>query len=194
MGGVFWASSSSNVARTNSIVSQLAHEFSQAQYGDSVVAIAPINEPASFKSDAVLPAAKNLYEYAYAALRQPFANSNTVGDLLLVIHDAFEDFSVWDGYMAPQGAEGGYQGVALDHHSYGVFSTPELQQDWEGHIQSKCQLGWQIGGWSAANLWLITGEWTVASTDCAKCVLLFSSLSVPFPLSLTWNLTRFPRG
>lgn len=48
-----------------------------------------------------------------------------------MIHDAFQDLSYWNGYMNPAD---GFQGVAMDHHSYGVFSTPELQQTWDQHI------------------------------------------------------------
>lgn len=97
-------------------------------------AIAPINEPATFKSNTVLPATKQLYEYAYTQLRHPFPG-RTEGDLVLVLHDGFLNLKEWDGFMTPPE----YVGVVMDHHSYGVFSTPELQQTEAQHI-SVCLL------------------------------------------------------
>jgi hypothetical protein len=43
--------------------------------------------------------------------------------------------------------------------------------------QSICQVGQDIRNSAAANLWTIVGEWTTASTDCARRVL-FLNLSL----------------
>jgi len=162
-GPVDWPTSQANIDLTNAIIRTLAHEFSQNKYANTVVAIAPANEPASFKSSAIIPATKNLYQFAYSALRHPFYSSNTPGNLLLVLSDAFMDLSFWNGFMTAPA----YQGVAMDHHSYGVFSAQDLAKTWDQHIASMCDVGRSMQNYASHNLWTIAGEWTLASTDCA---------------------------
>lgn len=164
LGDTTWADSPSNIARTTAIIKTLAHEFSQAKYAGVVSAVAPINEPAPFKASNVLPAARQLYYDSYGIVRKPFS-TNTEGNLLLVIHDAFQTLDYWTGFMTDFNT---YSGVALDNHSYGVFTDDLLAQDWNGHINSMCQHGRDIGNFANKNIWTMVGEWTTASTDCAK--------------------------
>lgn len=91
---------------------------------------APINEPASFKSSAIIPATKNLYRFSYSTLRHPFDNPNTQGNLLLILSDAFEGLNYWNGFMTGPA----YQGVAMDQHIYDIFSTSGLKQTGGQHI------------------------------------------------------------
>ncbi|KAF8308765.1 exo-beta-1,3-glucanase [Clavulina sp. PMI_390] len=172
-GTLTWPNLQSNIDRTNAIITQLAHEFSQSKYASTVVSIAPINEPASFKSSSVMPAVKSLYSTSYASIRRPFKKTNTQGDLLMLIHDAFQNLTTyWQGYMTPDqnagSGLGNYAGVAIDSHSYSVFSTGELEMSDAERFAVKCQLGNEVKAFSNANIWSIIGEWTVASTDCAK--------------------------
>ncbi|KAF9507650.1 glycoside hydrolase family 5 protein [Hydnum rufescens UP504] len=139
-------------------------EFSQQKYAGVVTSISVINEPAPFKSSNILQAARQLYLDSYALIRNPFSNG-AVGNLLMVISDAFQPLSFWNGFMKDHSK---YQGVALDHHSYDVFSNAEVAKSYSQHINSICQVGQDIRNNAAANLWTIVGEWTTASTDCAR--------------------------
>jgi hypothetical protein len=50
---------------------------------------------------------------------------------------------------------------------YQVFSDAENQRDWSAHISSACSNAGRIAS-SNKNLYTITGEWSLASTDCAS--------------------------
>jgi len=43
------------------------------------------------------------------------------------------DLSFWNGFMTGPA----YQGVAMDHHSYGVFSEQDLAKTWDQHIAAR---------------------------------------------------------
>ncbi|KDQ12592.1 glycoside hydrolase family 5 protein [Botryobasidium botryosum FD-172 SS1] len=163
-GDALWHTEAQNVARTSAIIKLLAAEFSKDKYANSVSAIAALNEPAGFISKALLDTATQYWYDSYGNTRYPFGNS-TQGDLLLVIHDAFQPLTHWNGFMP---VSKGFQGVALDTHYYQVFDNGELQWTYDQHIQNACARGKEIAAYSASNLWTIAGEWTTAPTDCAK--------------------------
>lgn len=58
-----------------------------------------------------------------------------------------------------------WQGVALDTHIYQVFSNAEVAMTRAQHISAACNAA---NGLSSSGLWTIVGEWSTASTDCAK--------------------------
>jgi len=165
-GAALWATQSSNIARTNAIILKLSKEFSQHIYSDVVTSVQPVNEPASFKSQGILSAARQLYYDSYGNLRWPDPNQPQVTEgLLLLIHDAFMGLAYWTGFMTDRNT---YQGVSMDTHSYSIFSSPELALNWGQHINEVCATGKSISDFTRSNLWVIVGEWTVATTDCAK--------------------------
>jgi glucan 1,3-beta-glucosidase len=74
--------------------------------------------------------ARQFYLDSYALVRNPFSNG-AVGNLLMVISDAFQPLSYWNGFMKDHSK---YQGVALDHHSYDVFSNGAVAKSYNQHI------------------------------------------------------------
>ncbi len=62
--------------------------------------------------------------------------------------------------MEPQ-----YTSVAIDTHYYQVFSNNELSWSWDERLQQVCSKRGPYGG---SPNWLFVGEWSLASTDCAK--------------------------
>ncbi|KAG6813230.1 hypothetical protein H0H92_013117 [Tricholoma furcatifolium] len=128
-----WYKNQSNVDRSDAIMKQLASTFS----GSTVVsAIEPLNENPSGTSQ----------------------QSNTV----VVLHDAFQPLSYWNGFMVPSK---GYQGVMMDTHIYQMFSDAQVAMSNAQHIQAACAQGSSL---SSFDLWIIVGEWSPAQTDCAK--------------------------
>lgn len=125
-----WQSDPKNIARTSAIIKTLALEFSKAQYANVVTAIAPLNEPAGFKGADIVKATRQYWLDSYGNIRYPYGTSKT-GDLMEVIHDAFQPLSYWDGFAKYPN----FDGVLMDTHSYQVFSTPELQRTDDEHIQ-----------------------------------------------------------
>ncbi|KAG8683550.1 exo-1,3-beta-glucanase, partial [Ceratobasidium sp. 395] len=164
-GNTTWHLDQKNVDRTNAIIKKLAKEFSQDKYKDTVTAIAPLNEPASFRDDKVLPVTRQYWKDSYQNIRYPTGDVKKPGPLIEVIHDAFQPLSSWDGFMTKPEATG----VAMDTHHYEVFSDGEVARSFDEHIQSVCDFGINtVGSYASKNLPTVVGEWSNAMTDCAK--------------------------
>ncbi|TDL20938.1 exo-beta-1,3-glucanase [Rickenella mellea] len=155
-----WHSNSTNIARTNTVIKTLANMFKTNT--NVVTAITPLNEPASFYGNAILTAARQFWYDSYGNIRFPFGTSQE-SNTIVMIGDAMQPLSYWNGFMtAPR-----YQGVAMDTHIYQVFSNGDAANSQQGHINSACARGNEL---AAFDLWTIVGEWTPATTDCAKYV------------------------
>jgi glucan 1,3-beta-glucosidase len=138
------------VAQTVTAIQNLAQHYS----GDSdvVTAIELLNEPAGWALN--LDGIKNFYNSGYQTVR---ANA---GDTVVCIHDAFQDFQSWNGFLSqPSG------NVMLDTHQYQIFSPAENAMSPAAHVSTACALGPKLAG---TDKWTIVGEWTGAQTDCAK--------------------------
>lgn len=152
-----WQSNPQNVARTIAIIKQLANLFKDQT--DVVTAIAPLNEPAGFYPG-VLPIVEQYWRDSYKSIRNPSGNQKS--NLVQVIHDAFQSPSQWDGFEAAPA----FQGVMMDTHIYQMFSYQAVSQTWNQHIASACAQRSRLA--SFTTLWLVVGEWTTGSTDCAE--------------------------
>jgi len=153
-----WHSNATNVQRTDKIMMTIASMF--ANNPNVVSAIAPLNEPAGFDGDAVLDVVRQYWFDSYGNIRFPFGTSQE-SNTVVVLHDAFQPLSFWDGFMQPPM----WQGVAMDTHQYQVFSDSQVAMSQQQHIQAACALGSEL---SSFDLWIIVGEWTLAITDCAE--------------------------
>ena len=89
----------------------------------------------------------------YAAVRK-------TNDVAVVIHDAFQPITSWNGFM-----KSGFNNVILDTHQYQVFSPEQVAMSIDSHVSAACGLGKQI---AASDKWTVVGEWSGARTDCAK--------------------------
>ena len=114
-------------------------------------------------------------------LRYPYSTSKSKqSNTVVMIHDAFQSTSYWNGYMpGPH-----YQGVILDRHIYQMFSvavgpradmfcivlltvnvSQENERSSSQHIQVACEKADDL---SSSTMWEVVGEWTPAANDCAK--------------------------
>jgi len=153
-----WQSNSNNVARTNAIIKTLATMF--RDQSDVVTTIAPLNEPAGFDAG-VIDVVKQYWLDSYGNIRFPYGTSQQSNTIEL-IHDAFQPLSFWNGFEAAPAQ----QGVMMDTHVYQMFSNADVAQSQSAHIASACAQGSRLTSYTT--LWTIVGEWTTASTDCAK--------------------------
>ena len=116
--------------------------------------------PAGFDGSAVLSVVRQYWYDSYGNVRFPFGTSEQ-GNNLLLIHDAFQSLSYWDGFMQPPN----WQGVAMDTHIYQVFSDADVAMSQQQHISTACSVSSSLASF---DLWVIVGEWAPAITDCAK--------------------------
>ncbi|KAE9390726.1 glycoside hydrolase family 5 protein [Gymnopus androsaceus JB14] len=150
-----WQENESNVQRTDAIIMTIASMV--ANNPNVVPIIAPLNEPAGFDGQQMLDVVTQYWFDSYGNIRFPFGDS-TESNTVVLLHDAFQPLSFWEGFQTPPG----WQGVAMDTHIYQMFSQADVELTDAQHIQAACATD------LAFDLWLIVGEWTPAQTDCAK--------------------------
>jgi len=116
--------------------------------------------PAGYKSQDIVTAAKSFWRDSYKNIRYP-DESQKESNIVVMIHDAFQPVSSWKGFMQPPQ----YDGVILDTHIYQVFSDEENGWSQQQHIKAICD---RASGLMDGPPWVVVGEFSPASTDCAK--------------------------
>jgi len=97
---------------------------------------------------------KEYYLDGYAVVRG-------VAPLAVVIGDSFR-FQSWDNFMFPPL----YDHVWIDTHIYHVFDMNLLSNTWQDHVNLTCTV--HLPTVAVAPLSTLVGEWSLATTDCAK--------------------------
>jgi glucan 1,3-beta-glucosidase len=161
-------------AQTLEVLEIISQKYAQEEYQDVVVAIELLNEPLSSELD--FDALKDFFVDGYYQVRN-------VSDTWVMIHDAFQQPSVYNDFLTPQdsGAQNGmlyYDSmrrrkdikltliVIFDHHEYQVFSDELVAlQPWQ-HRQLVCNNAETYSRRGTSHN-LVVGEWTAAMTDCA---------------------------
>ena len=152
-GDIKWQSTDEGSKATIDAIHSLAKRYSGD--ADVVTLIELINEPLGTNPAIDMDKLKKYYYDGWGAVRQE------AGDTGVVIHDAFQpDLSYWNGFLTS-----GTGGVMLDTHLYQVFNQDQLRLDAGGHVQAACAFGPKLRG---VDKWTVVGEWTGATTDCAK--------------------------
>lgn len=118
------------------------------------------SRPAGYFGSNYLDAIKQYWLDSYGSIRFPYGTSQESNTVVL-IHDAFQPASYWNGFMTPPG----HQGVVMDTHIYQVFSNDQVAMSRQQHIQTACS---QVSALKAYSLWVVVGEWAPAITDCAQ--------------------------
>lgn len=95
---------------------------------------------------------------SWGSIRYPYGNP-IQGPLLSVISDAFQPLTYWDDFQTDK------NGVIFDNHYYSIFSNAEVARSWNQHIEFACARASVL---TASNHKVLVGEWSLASTDCAK--------------------------
>ncbi|KAI9511875.1 glycoside hydrolase family 5 protein [Russula earlei] len=159
-----WQTDQTNIGRTNKVIKQLAYEFRSSSNVVSV--IAPLNDtgttPTETSGNIPTPVLASYDDIL--KIHPPRYPTGLRSNIVVLIHDAFQPLSYWDGFM-PQGQ---FVGVAMDTHIYQMFSYDTVSLDDGGHIQSACGNAGRLSDYNQNQLWTIVGEWTPAMTDCAK--------------------------
>jgi len=137
--------------------------------GGPVHAIQLVNEPFS---TIPLQFVQKFYIDGYDVVRGTFGGNGGDGGggvddvnegFDLFIHDSFR-LGTWNDFMLPPD----YEAVYLDTHQYHVFDIGQLKLDEQGHIRMVCEGVAKIEAAAAQSHWLVTGEWSLATTDCAR--------------------------
>jgi len=151
-GDINWISGG-NAPHTLLAIQNLADRY--AKETDVVSAIELLNEPANWGND--MGAVKKFNYDGWGNIRS--VNPDTA----VVFSDAFLDVQdYWNGFMAPGS---GINNVIIDTHIYQIFSDGEVGRTPCEHVQNACEKGPKLAG---VDKWVIVGEWTGASSDCAK--------------------------
>ena len=122
-----------NVLRTKNIIQSLSQKYSDPSYFQVVTMLALLNEPAAYLGADVLSVTRQYWYDAYGAARYPWASqgSDSKSGLAIVIHDAFQPLSSYDGFME----EPTWESVLVDTHNYQVFEDSYQTWDWPRHIE-----------------------------------------------------------
>ncbi|KAH8835533.1 exo-1,3-beta-glucanase [Flagelloscypha sp. PMI_526] len=157
----YWQTSQSNIARTNTIIKTLANKFKDQTGVVSV--IQALNEPAGWYGNGIMDTIRQFFYDSYGNVRYPYGSSRQ-SNTVLMLHDAFQDLSTWNGFMRPPN----WEGVIMDTHQYTMFTLDQIARSDSQKIQAACNLGPTISNFSQNQLWTVVGEWTPAGDDCAK--------------------------
>ncbi|KAI9816963.1 MAG: exo-1,3-beta-glucanase [Thelocarpon impressellum] len=141
------------VQHTLNVLQQISDRYARQQ--DVVVAIELLNEPFGPRLD--LNNLRQFYRDGFAKVR---ANSDTP----VVLHDAFQSASSWNGFLTP--GENA-QNVVVDHHEYQVFDLETIKWSNSRHRDEVCN---GRDRYRNADKWTVVGEWTAAMTDCAPAL------------------------
>jgi glucan 1,3-beta-glucosidase len=160
-GDIHWADPpGTNILRTYYILSNLTTMLTpwSADNGGPVTGIELVNEP--FMS-IPLSIVQTYYENGYQIVR---GSADATSGFDVYIHDSFR-LGQWTNFMSPPT----YQNVYLDTHVYHVFDIGLLHKNQSQHLDYTCTHIAQQEAQAARSLWLVTGEWSLATTDCATC-------------------------
>ncbi|KAK8854773.1 hypothetical protein IAR55_003512 [Kwoniella newhampshirensis] len=162
-GDATWQNDYNNVQRSINIIGSLSRKYSDPAYYQVVTMLGLLNEPATYLNDQLLQTTRQYWYDAYGAARYPWApqGSSAKSGLEIVIHDGFQPLSTFDNYMT----EPTYEDVFLDTHNYQVFNDDYQTWTWDRHISEICG---KASTYSQSPLNLMVGEWSLATTDCAK--------------------------
>jgi len=115
----------------------------------AVAAIELLNEPMGTAVD--INTVKQFYQDGWGNLRD--------SNVAVTFHDAFKGVTAWGDWGS------GMSNLLLDTHHYEIFSDDQVAQSIDTHVSNACDFGNQM---ASTGKWTISGEWTGASTDCAK--------------------------
>lgn len=138
------------------VLRDVSDRYARPEYQDVVVAIEFVNEPLGSRID--VGRLRDFYGQSYEIVRR-------VSDTPVVLSDAFQGASAWNGFLAP--SDPNAYNVIVDHHVYQVFSPDQVAWPRSRHRQEVCN---RIGGYTGADKWVVVGEWSGAMTDCAAAL------------------------
>ena len=82
------------------MIQLIANKYAQQSYQDVVVAIELLNEPLASQLAGGTNAVTQYYNDGYGDVRK-------ISNTPVMVHDAFQNVSFWNGVLAPPGVSGG---------------------------------------------------------------------------------------
>ncbi|KAL8952244.1 MAG: hypothetical protein Q9222_001830 [Ikaeria aurantiellina] len=146
-----------SVNQTLAVIQLIANKYAQQSYQDVVVAIELLNEPLASALTGGANAVIQFYNDGYGNVRK-------ISNTPVMIHDAFQNGSFWNGVLAPPDKSG----VVVDHHEYQVFNEALLKLSPADHRKYVCTNSPTYSG--SLTHWVVVGEWSAAMTDCAAAL------------------------
>ncbi|KAI4258103.1 MAG: hypothetical protein LQ352_001346 [Teloschistes flavicans] len=143
-----------SVNQTLAVIQLIANKYAQQSYQDVVVAIELLNEPLASALTGGTNAVIQYYNDGYGDVRK-------ISNTPVMLHDAFQNGSFWDGVLAPPAKSG----VVIDHHEYQVFKQELLNISAADHRKYVCTNSPTYAGSTSHRV--VVGEWSAAMTDCA---------------------------
>ncbi|KAJ1912525.1 hypothetical protein H4219_005565 [Mycoemilia scoparia] len=151
-GPINWLKDQSSHDRTLAALQELAKIA--AKHSDTVDILQFVNEPANWGLD--MKNVVSFYDTAYDKIRK------IAPDVVLALHDSFLPLERWHKLRNPD-----WQNMIMDTHIYHVFDNGQLRQSHEGHLKMTKDNGNNIAVFNPT-MWTITGEWSLATSDCAR--------------------------
>ncbi|KAJ1824502.1 hypothetical protein LPJ60_000714 [Coemansia sp. RSA 2675] len=150
-GEISWPKRPSDIRQSLDSLAVLARLANEHR---SVAAIQAVNEPANWGVSK--GGITQYYLQAYQVVK------SIAPRITLVFHDAFLPVSEWSE-LVPNNMTGSY----LDTHIYHVFTEESLGLSNELHLAKACADGEKLGRFNTQSP-VICGEFSLATTDCAK--------------------------
>ncbi|CAO1605642.1 MAG: hypothetical protein LQ349_001298 [Xanthoria aureola] len=147
-----------SVDATLGVIQLIANKYAQQSYQDVIVAIQLLNEPLASSLTGGTNAVIQYYNDGYGNIRK-------ISNTPVIIHDAFQNGTFWDGVLAPPNITG----VVVDHHEYQVFNNQLLSLSPEEHRKYVCTNSATYSGKNRTH-WVVVAEWSGAMTDCAAAL------------------------
>ncbi|KAJ2030793.1 hypothetical protein IWW57_001011, partial [Coemansia sp. S610] len=171
LGEIGWQRAQENIDRSIQALIGLANIA--AQYSDVVDAVEAVNEPAiwGLSKQGII----DYYKRAYSTVR------DIAPGVTIVIHDAFLSPAEWNDLNVQ-----GWSNVILDTHTYHVFVKDRLTLSRDDHLKATCQDAANVRNFNT-HLWTVTGEWSLATTDCARWLNGFGK-GARWDGSLPWEM------
>ncbi|KAL6706370.1 glucan exo-1,3-beta-glucosidase [Coniothyrium glycines] len=144
------------VQQTLQVLKIISQKYAQVRYQDVIIGIQLLNEPALYIDNLSFDVTKKFY-------RDGFSQARQTSDTPVILHDGFKRPSEWNGFLTP--SDNNAQNVAIDHHEYQIFSDDFVRMSPLQHQQFVCS---NAESYNGADKWTFVGEWTGATTDCAK--------------------------
>ncbi|KAL8850563.1 MAG: hypothetical protein Q9221_004520 [Calogaya cf. arnoldii] len=144
-----------SIDATLGVIQLIANKYAQPSYQDVIVAIQLLNEPLASSLTGGTNAVIQFYNDGYGNIRK-------ISNTPVIIHDAFQNGSFWNGVLAPPDKSG----VVVDHHEYQVFKNELLSLSPADHRKFVCTNSATYSGKDLTH-WVVVAEWSGAMTDCA---------------------------
>ena len=153
--------SHANLQHTLGVIEKIVDRY---QRRSSFWGLEPVNEPWEFTPLAPL---QRFYWDAYQVVRRKAPH------LYFIMHDAFRLApQFWDGFMA------GCPRIAIDTHIYQAWNDPGPPGRF---VENACGMAAAVGAVEALGVPVITGEWSLATDNCAMWLNGFQDNLPGFP-------------